>query len=382
MHVHCTSSESVTEGHPDKICDQISDGILDACLEQDPKARVAVETLVSGDTAFIAGEISTTAQIDAVQTARQVIREIGYVDPALGFDAESCFILTNLRTQSPDIDLGVSRGSELGAGDQGVFYGYACDETDNLMPASIDLAHRLSMRLAAARRNGTLPWLRPDGKTQVTVGYDAAGKPRDLLGVVVSAQHDATVERETLVRGIVEAVICPEAKDWLRPDTRLLINPTGRFVAGGPAADTGVTGRKIMVDTYGGCARHGGGAFSGKDPTKVDRSAAYMARYVAKNVVAAGLAARCQVALAYAIGQSLPEMVSIDTFGTETVDTDRLSSAVRDVFPLSVSGMIAALDLCRPIYRKTAAYGHFGRENEGFQWEKTDRAEALRALCG
>lgn len=382
MRAYCMSSESVTEGHPDKICDQISDGILDACLAQDPAARVAVETLVSGNTVFIAGEISTTARIDAVRSAREVIREIGYADPALGFDGESCFILTNLRTQSPDIDLGVSRGVELGAGDQGIFYGYACNETASCMPAPIHLAHRLSMRLASVRHDGTLPWLRPDGKTQVTMQYDAAGRPTALLSVVVSAQHDAEVNRETLVRGIVESVICSEAQGWLKSDTRLLINPTGRFVVGGPAADTGVTGRKLMVDTYGGCARHGGGAFSGKDPTKVDRTAAYMARYIAKNVVAAGLAARCEIALAYAIGGILPEMVSIDTFGTETTDVDRLIAAVRDIFPLSVSGMIAALDLRRPIFRKTAAYGHFGRENEKFQWEMTDRADALRASCG
>jgi S-adenosylmethionine synthetase len=269
----------------------------------------------------------------------------------------------------------------LGAGDQGVFYGYACDETASLMPAPIHLAHRLSMRLASTRRDGTLPWLRPDGKTQVTVRYDAFHRPADLVSLIVSAQHDEAIGREGLIAGIVEAVILPEVQDWLRPDTRLLINPTGRFVVGGPAGDTGVTGRKLMVDTYGGCVRHGGGAFSGKDPTKVDRTAAYMARYAAKNVVAAGLAARCEVALAYAIGGSLPEMVSIDTFGTETLNADRLTAAVREIFPLSVSGMITALDLRRPIFRKTAAYGHFGREAEGFQWEKTDRAEALRALC-
>jgi S-adenosylmethionine synthetase len=382
MRPYHVSSESVTEGHPDKVCDQISDGILDACLAQDPAARVAVETLVSGNTAFIAGELTTTARIDAARVARDVIREIGYVDPALGFDSESCFILTNLRAQSPDIDRGVSLGADLGAGDQGVFYGYACDETICGMPTSIHLAHHLSRRLATARRDGTLPWLRPDGKTQVTMRYDAAGRPDALVSVVVSAQHDAAVGGETLVQGIVEAVIWPEGKDWLRPDTRVLINPTGRFVVGGPAADTGVTGRKLMVDTYGGCARHGGGAFSGKDSTKVDRTAAYMARYMAKNIVAAGLAAKCEVALAYAIGQRYPEMVSIDTFGTEATDVERLTLVARDVFPLSVAGMIAALDLRRPVFRKTAAYGHFGRQNEGFAWEKTDRVDVLRTLCG
>lgn len=376
------SSESVTEGHPDKVCDQVSDGILDACLAQDPMARVAVETLASGNTLVIAGEVTTSAQIDPVRTAREVIREIGYADPALGFDSASCFILTNLRRQSADIDLGVSRSLELGAGDQGVFYGFACDETRSCMPMPIQLAHQLSRRLAQVRRDGTLPWLRPDGKTQVTVRYDAAGRPAALTSVVVSAHHDPAVDREDLVRGIVEAVIYPEVQDWLRPDTRVLINPTGRFVAGGPEADTGVTGRKLMVDTYGGCARHGGGAFSGKDATKVDRTAAYMARYVAKNIVAARLATRCEVALAYAIGQSSPEMVAIDTFGTETMAAGRLAASVREVFPLTVSGMIAALDLRRPIFRSTAAYGHFGRDGEGFPWERVNRVPDLLTACG
>jgi len=382
MRAYCMSAESVTEGHPDKVCDQISDGILDACLAQDPSARVAVESVVSGNTAFIAGEITTTARIDAVRTARQVIRDIGYADPALGFDSENCFILTNLRTQSPDIDQGVSRGDAVGAGDQGIFYGYACDESDSLLPAPIDLAHRLSRRLAAVRRDGTLGWLRPDGKTQVTVQYGSDGKPAGLTSVVVSAQHDPEVGGEALVRGLLESVLFPELMFWIKEDTRVLVNPTGRFVLGGPAADTGLTGRKLMVDTYGGCARHGGGAFSGKDATKVDRTAAYMARYIAKNVVAAGLADRCEVALAFAIGQDSPEMVTLETYGTETVDIDRLTAAVWDVFPLSVSGMISALKLRRPIFRKTAAYGHFGRSDDDFQWEKIDRAGALRDGCG
>ncbi len=381
MYGYCVSSESVTEGHPDKVCDQISDAILDACLAQDSAARVAVETMVTGNNVFLAGEITTTARIEAARTARDVIAQIGYNDPELGFDSATCFIVTNLRTQSPDIDLGVSRGADLGAGDQGVFYGFACNETGSYMPLPIHLAQRLSMRLASVRRDGRLPWLRPDGKTQVTLRYDGKGSAVGLHSVVVSAQHDATVDRETLVRGIVEAVICPETEEWIGPDTRVAINPTGRFVIGGPAGDTGVTGRKLMVDTYGGCVRHGGGAFSGKDPTKVDRTAAYMARYVAKNIVAAGLAARCEVALAYVIGGLEPEMVSIDTFGTETVAPERLARAVREVFPLSVSGMIAALDLRRPLFKKTASYGHFGRESEGFQWECADRTEALRALC-
>ncbi len=382
MRGHRITSESVTEGHPDKVCDQISDGILDACLADDPLARVAVETLVSGNMVVIAGEITTTARIDAERTARAVIRDIGYVDPALGFDSATSFILTNLRTQSPDIDLGVSRGTELGAGDQGVFYGYACDDTPNRMPIPIQLAHALSMRLANARRTGRLSWLRPDGKVQVTMSYDSEGQPAALDSVVVSAQHDDSVSRETLVGGLIETVVFPELHAWMRPDTRVLVNPTGRFVVGGPAGDTGVTGRKLMVDTYGGCAQHGGGAFSGKDATKVDRTAAYMARYAAKNVVAAKLASRCQISLAYAIGQAHPEMIAVESFGTGAVDPARLSKAVQEVFPWTVSGMIAALNLRLPIFRKTAAYGHFGRENQGFKWEETDRADALRAAAG
>lgn len=381
------SSESVTEGHPDKVCDQISDAILDACLDQDPAARVAVETMVTGNTVFIAGEITTRAAIDAAAIARRVIREIGYDDPALGFDADGCFVLTQLHTQSPDIALGVSKAGVmgeggLGAGDQGIFYGYACDETACAMPAAIHLAHRLSRRLARVRKDGTLPWLRPDGKTQVTLRHDGAGRPLAAEGIIVSAQHHPEVAREDLVRGIIEQVICPEMGDWLRPQTRVLINPTGRFVEGGPAADTGLTGRKLMVDTYGGCARHGGGAFSGKDATKVDRSAAYMARHIAKTVVAAGLAARCQVALAYAIGGIAPEMVSVETFDTEQVDPVRIEQAIENVFPLSVSGMIDLLDLRRPQFRRTAAYGHFGRDDQGFAWERTDRVGDLRAACG
>lgn len=381
MRGYRVSAESVTEGHPDKVCDQVSDGILDTCLRQDKNARVAVEALVCGNTLHIAGEITTTARLCAEDTAREVIHNIGYTNPKLGFDAATCFILTDLRTQSPDIAQGVSRGAEIGAGDQGILYGYACNETPVLMPMPIHLAHRLSMRLAAVRHSGLLPWLRPDGKTQVTVEYDAHGKPLRLNSLVVSTQHDEAVDQETLVRGVVEHVICSEVMDWIRPETRVLVNPTGRFVVGGPAADTGLTGRKLMVDTYGGCARHGGGAFSGKDATKVDRTAAYMARYVAKNIVAAGLAARCEVAFAFAIGQSHPEMVSINTFGTEQADPARLEQAVQDVFPLSVSGMIDILDMRKPQFGKTAAYGHFGRETEGFQWEKIDRADALRACC-
>ncbi|MFW5490655.1 MAG: methionine adenosyltransferase [Desulfovibrio sp.] len=374
------SAESVTEGHPDKVCDQISDSILDACLGQDPDARVAAETLASGNSLHIAGEITTTAQVDVVEEARKVIRKIGYTDPALGFDSEGCFILTSLNSQSPDIARGVSKNGELGAGDQGVFYGFACDETPNLMPTPIALAHRLSKRLAEVRHQKLVPWLRPDGKTQVTVRYED-GRPVGLTSLVVSAQHAPEADMAELVRGIVAEVVFSEVNiDWITKDTRVLINPTGRFVEGGPAADTGLTGRKIMVDTYGGCARHGGGAFSGKDSTKVDRTAAYMARYVAKNVVAAGLAARCEVSIAYAIGQRNPEMVALEMFGTEKVDPERLCSIVQNIFPFSVSGMVAELGLRRPLFVKTSAYGHFGREDEGFAWERLDKAELLRSF--
>lgn len=374
------SAESVTEGHPDKVCDQISDSILDACLAQDPDARVAAEVLASGNTLHIAGEITTSARIDCVAEARRVVREIGYTDPDLGFDSEHCFVLTDLHTQSPDIAMGVSRKGEVGAGDQGVFYGYACDETDTRMAMPIALAHALSKRLAHVRRERLVPWLRPDGKTQVTVRYEA-GRPVALESLVVSAQHVPEVGMEELVRELLTHVVFAEIDpSWIGRDTRVLINPTGRFVKGGPAADTGLTGRKIMVDTYGGCAHHGGGAFSGKDATKVDRTAAYMARYVAKNIVAAGLASQCEVAIAYAIGQPYPEMINFNTLGSGKVDSKRLDTVVREVFPFSVAGMIKELSLCKPQFQKTAAYGHFGREDEGFAWERTDKAELLRSF--
>lgn len=380
MREFCITAESVTEGHPDKVCDQISDGILDACLEQDPAARVAVETMASGNNLFIAGELTTAAHVDIAQTARQIVREIGYTNPDLGFDCDTCFILTDLRRQSPDINRGVSRGEELGAGDQGVLYGYATDETPNKMPAPVNLANRLSMRLAQVRKTGVLPWLRPDGKTQVTIRYGENGKPAALESVIVSAQHQPEIANEQIIRSILEEVILPETDGLLTRQTHVLINPTGRFVEGGPKADTGLTGRKLMVDTYGGCARHGGGAFSGKDPSKVDRSGAYMARYVAKNIVAAGLARRCEVGIAYAIGQVEPEAVTVETFGTETVDPHKLEEAVRRVYSFSVSGMIRELNLQRPQFRKTAAYGHFGRETEGFCWESTAPQRLLNAL--
>ena len=378
---YCESSESVTEGHPDKVCDQISDAILDACLVQDPLARVAIETMVSGDTVVVAGELATSAKIQIEPIVRRVIADIGYQDKALGFDSSGCFIITNVRTQSADISQGVSRGRELGAGDQGIFYGYACDETSTLMPLPLYLAHELTKALAKMRHEGILPWLRPDGKAQVTLRYNAAGKAEGLDSVVVSTQHDTGINKKMLVQGIVSEIIYPVLHPWLQADTRFHINPTGRFVIGGPVADTGLTGRKIMVDTYGGRALHGGGAFSGKDPTKVDRSGAYMARYIAKNIVAAGLAAKCQVALAFAIGQTDPEMVTIETFGTETVAKNRLHAAVKEIFSLSVSGIISSLDLRRSIYEATASYGHFGRVDQNFPWEQTHKSSTLQELC-
>lgn len=376
------TAESVTDGHPDKVCDQISDGILDACLQQDPMSRVAVETLASGNTVVLAGELTTSAKVDVADVARTVIGEIGYTDPALGFDRDGCFILQQIRHQSPDIAQGVDGKEGLGAGDQGVFYGYACDETPTFMPAPSYYAHRLSYALSEGRKSGALPWARPDGKTQVTLARDSDGKTH-LTSVIVSAQHDPSVSRERLVRDVLEQVVVPVLGPLLRKETRVLINPTGRFVEGGPAADTGLTGRKLMVDTYGGLARHGGGAFSGKDATKVDRTAAYMARHIAKNVVAARLAKRCEISLAFAIGQTRPEMVSVEDFGTGHVDLERLVALIRDIFPLSVSGMIQSLGLREPRFRLTAAHGHFGRPDvDAFPWERIEYAHALRAGLG
>ncbi|MGI2030831.1 methionine adenosyltransferase [Rhizobium panacihumi] len=382
MVVRYTTSESVTEGHPDKVCDQISDAILDAHLTEDPMARVAAEVMVSGNMVHVAGEVTSKARVNVVGVVRDVIRQIGYTDPDLGFDADGCFVLTDLHEQSPDIAQGVVQEKDFGAGDQGIFYGYATDETDSYMPAAIHYAHRLTHRLAAVRKNGLLPFLRPDGKAQVTFAHDAQGRPQRLIGVVVSNQHAENVSDESLLRGVIGEVIAPVMGDWLRRDTRVLINPTGRFVAGGPAADTGLTGRKIIVDTYGGIGRHGGGAFSGKDATKVDRTGAYMARYIAKNVVAAGLAKNCEISLAFAIGQKTPEMVGVSMEGESKVDTDIVAEAIRELFPLSVSGMIDALALRRPVFQKTASYGHFGRMTEERSWEKTDRAQILRRYCG
>jgi len=373
------TSESVTEGHPDKISDQISDAVLDAALAKDPKARVACETLVTTGLVVVAGEITTDAVLDYSKIARETIREIGYTRAKFGFDCDTCAVLSALDRQSPDIAMGVDTG---GAGDQGLMFGYACNETPELMPLPIQLAHQLAKRLSEVRKSGDLPYLRPDGKSQVTVEY-RDGRPFRLEAVVISSQHDAEVTNEQLRAEIEEKVIkhtvSPELLD---KDTKYHINPTGRFVTGGPQGDAGLTGRKIIVDTYGGYAPHGGGAFSGKDPTKVDRSAAYMARYVAKNIVAAGLADKCQVQLAYAIGVAQPVSVLIETQGTGRISDAALSKLVRDNFDLTPKGIIESLNLRRPIYKATAAYGHFGRVEDSFSWEKTDKAETLRATAG
>ena len=373
------TSESVTEGHPDKISDQISDAVLDAALTADPMARVACETLVTTGLVVIAGEITTNAVIDYSRVAREMIREIGYTRAKYGFDCDTCSVLSALDRQSPDIAMGVDTG---GAGDQGLMFGFACNETEELMPLPIQLAHRLAQRLSEVRKSGELPYLRPDGKSQVTVEY-RDGRPFRVEAVVISSQHDANVTNEQLRSEIEEKVIKHTvSSELLDKDTKYHINPTGRFVTGGPQGDSGLTGRKIIVDTYGGYAPHGGGAFSGKDPTKVDRSAAYMARYVAKNIVAAGLADRCLVQLAYAIGVPDPVSVLVDTAGTGRISEAALSKLVRDNFELTPGGIIKDLNLRRPIYKATAAYGHFGRNDDGFTWEKTDKAETLRASAG
>jgi S-adenosylmethionine synthetase len=373
------TSESVTEGHPDKISDQISDAVLDAALSVDPKARVACETLVTTGLVVVAGEITTEAVIDYSRVARETIREIGYTRAKYGFDSETCAVLSALDRQSPDIAMGVDTG---GAGDQGLMFGFACNETPELMPLPIQLAHMLSRRLAEVRKSGELPYLRPDGKSQVTVEY-RDGRPFRLEAVVISSQHGPDVSNEQLRSEIEEKVIKHTvSSELLDNNTKYHINPTGRFVTGGPQGDAGLTGRKIIVDTYGGYAPHGGGAFSGKDPTKVDRSAAYMARYVAKNIVAAGLADRCLVQLAYAIGVAQPVSVLVDTHGTGRISESALAKLVRDNFELTPGGIIEELKLRRPIYKATAAYGHFGRNGDGFTWENTDKAETLRARAG
>lgn len=373
---HIFTSESVTEGHPDKMADQISDAVLDAVLKDDPTGRVACEVLVTTGICVVSGEITTNTYVDVPKLARQVIADIGFTDAAYGFDAKTCGVLNVIQAQSPDIAMGVDTG---GAGDQGLMFGYACDETDELMPLPIQLAHQLTHRLSEARKSGELDFLRPDGKSQVSVEY-VNGKPARIDAVVISTQHHDTVSTEELRERVRRQVIDPVIPaNMVDADTKYYINPTGRFVIGGPHGDTGLTGRKIIVDTYGGMGRHGGGAFSGKDPTKVDRSAAYMARYIAKNLVAAGLASRVEVQLAYAIGVAEPVSVLVNTFGTGKVDEGRLAELVRAHFPLTPKGMIDHLKLRRPVYRKTAAYGHFGRTEDTFTWEATDKAEALKA---
>ena len=377
------TSESVTEGHPDKIADQISDAILDAMIEQDPYSRVACETLITTGLVVISAEITTKSQVDIRQVVRNTIKEIGYTDSAMGFDAETCSVVLTIDKQSSDIAQGVDKKGaeeEQGAGDQGLMFGYACDETEEFMPSPILYAHRLAKRLSEVRKDGTLPFLRPDGKSQVTFRYED-GVPVGVDTVVISSQHSKAISNRKLKDGIRQEVIKHCIGDLISKDTKIHINPTGSFVIGGPMGDTGLTGRKIIVDTYGGWSRHGGGAFSGKDPSKVDRSAAYMARYLAKNIVAASLASRCEVQLAYAIGVAEPVSVMVDAFGTATVAEEKISEAVKEIFDLTPEGIISHLDLLRPIYRKTASYGHFGRNEETFSWEKTDRtAELKKAL--
>jgi len=379
------TSESVSEGHPDKVCDQISDAVLDAALTQHKTARVACETLVKNNLIVLAGEITTTAKIDFDKVARQVVRDIGYSDE-MGFGPDSCTVLTAIGQQSPHIAQGVDEGKgldlEQGAGDQGLMFGYATDETDVFMPMPITLAHRLVKRQAEVRKKGKLAWLRPDAKSQVTVRY-VDNKPAGIDAVVLSTQHAPGIKYKTLKEAVIEEIVKPVLpKKWLKNKIKYFINPTGAFEIGGPVGDAGVTGRKIIVDTYGGMARHGGGAFSGKDPSKVDRSAAYAGRYVAKNIVAAGLAARCEIQIAYAIGIAKPVSVYVDTFGTGVIPDKKIAAIVQDTFDLRPKGIVKMLDLLKPVYRQTAAYGHFGRNEKGFTWERTDKAAALRAAAG
>src|SRR5919112_1444644 len=375
------SSESVTEGHPDKVCDQISDAILDEFLRQDADSRVAVESMITSGIVFVAGEVTTKGKVDLQRIVRETIRTIGYDKPEYGFDCDSCSVLSSLHEQSPDISMGVTAGEykEQGAGDQGLMFGFATNETPELMPLPITVAHQISMTLARVRKRNELDWVRPDGKSQVSVVYED-GVPKRIDTVVVSTQHSPDISLAQLREEVINKVIKPVCGSWIDGRTKFLVNPTGRFVIGGPPGDTGLTGRKIIADTYGGMGRHGGGAFSGKDPSKVDRSACYMARYISKNIVAAGLASKCEVQIAYAIGVAKPISIMVDTFNTGRVSEGEIEKKVKDVFDTSPAGIIKTLDLKRPIYKKTSAYGHFGRSDANFTWEQTDKVELLKTL--
>jgi S-adenosylmethionine synthetase len=375
------TSESVTEGHPDKICDRISDSILDSFLSNDPDARVAVETMTTTGVVIVAGEVTSTHKIDVQDIVRNEINDIGYNKPEYGFDGNTCSVLVSLHEQSPDISLGVTSNElkEQGAGDQGLMFGFAIDETPEFMPLPITLAHNLSLRLSEVRKKKELDWVRPDGKSQVSILYED-NKPKSIDTIVLSTQHSPEISQEQINEEITKLVINPVCSDWITSETKVFVNPTGRFVIGGPPGDTGLTGRKIIADTYGGMGRHGGGAFSGKDPTKVDRSACYMARYISKNIVAAGLATKCEVQIAYAIGVAKPVSIMVDTFKTSIVDEEKIEAKVKDIFDTSPAGIIRSLNLKRPIYKKTSAYGHFGRRDVDFSWEKTDKADALKTI--
>lgn len=377
------TSESVTEGHPDKICDRISDSILDSFLKNDPDARVAVETMTTTGVVIVAGEVTSTHKMDVQDIVRNEINDIGYNKPEYGFDGSTCSVLVSLHEQSPDISVGVTsnESKEQGAGDQGLMFGFAINETPEFMPLPITLAHNLSLRLSEVRKKKELDWVRPDGKSQVSILYED-NKPKSIDTIVLSTQHSPEISQEQITEEITKFVINPVCSNWITSETKVFVNPTGRFVIGGPPGDTGLTGRKIIADTYGGMGRHGGGAFSGKDPTKVDRSACYMARYISKNIVAAELATKCEVQIAYAIGVSKPVSIMVDTFKTSKVDEEKIEAKVKEIFDTSPAGIIRTLDLKRPIYKKTSAYGHFGRRDVDFSWEKTDKAEELNSLRG